>query len=274
MRASPMASRDLKHDESFFGHITEQMSRNAEPTSPKRVTSPQPSPLTDAQWKEHLAVKQIGEIDDVRAYARELAEEMRIYSLNRLENVQSNVVAILRRFRQLKPSRVGRRKRSRSQRAVTKTLDKSQDGKSPDQERSTSRNNVDPEQRPVLSKRLSEKGEQKITVSDAALQSEPAEPESPGTDKYTIPAETENGANKEGDESIIDDDSQLRQVSPTERLDNRYEKCDLDNSAVRKPPMTPVVPEPATAAMERVLNCTTQDEADQATNERAAEKGG
>jgi len=77
---------------------------------------PAPTPITDSQWKEHLAVKNIGEINGIKVYAHELAEEMRVYCLNRLENVQNNVSGILSRLKKLKPKKVFGKKRSRSQR--------------------------------------------------------------------------------------------------------------------------------------------------------------
>ena len=181
---------------------------------------------------------------------------MRVYSLNRLENVRNNVAAILRRFQQLKPGKNARRKRSRSQHAVTKKLEKSKSRQSPEPaERSTSRN-ADLDQRAVLSKREGdEKGEQ-TTNADPTLKSEPG---SPGSDDYTIPDETENAANKEGDESFIGEDSQLRDGPNTSQLEGRYEKSELAGSAVRKVGPTPLVPEPATAATERVLNNASQE---------------
>ena len=45
LRLSPMNTRDLKHDESFFGHITEQMSHQEPKTAQlktKRALSPTP----------------------------------------------------------------------------------------------------------------------------------------------------------------------------------------------------------------------------------------
>ena len=59
---------------------------------------PQP-PITDAQWKEHQAIKQVMDVDALNTYAGELATEMRIYSGNRLENIRDNVHAIIKKLR-------------------------------------------------------------------------------------------------------------------------------------------------------------------------------
>ena len=103
------------------------------------------------------------------------------------------------------------------------------------------------EQRPVLSKRASEKGEQ-ITVDDTNLKSEPNEPGSPVSENYTIPdeQETEKELNKTGDgESFIGEESQLRSGQSNSRLDNRYnDKSELERSATRKAEATPYIPEP------------------------------
>ena len=43
--------------------------------------------------------------DDLNEYAGELATEMRIYTLNRLENVRDNVNAIIKRLHNIKPKK-------------------------------------------------------------------------------------------------------------------------------------------------------------------------
>lgn len=63
------------------------------------------APITDSQWKEHQVIKQVANADDMNNYASELATEMRIYSLNRLENVRDNVDAIIKRLREVKPKK-------------------------------------------------------------------------------------------------------------------------------------------------------------------------
>ena len=63
------------------------------------------APISDAQWKAHLAIKHVRNIDDLNMYATDLATEMRIYCLNRLENVQGNVEAIISRLKQIKPKK-------------------------------------------------------------------------------------------------------------------------------------------------------------------------
>ena len=50
-------------------------------------------------------IKQVIDVDDLNTYAGELATEMRIYSVNRLENIMDNVNAIIRRLRQIKPKK-------------------------------------------------------------------------------------------------------------------------------------------------------------------------
>ena len=44
-------------------------------------------------------------MEDLNTYAGELATEMRIYSMNRLENIRDNVNAIIKRLRQIKPKK-------------------------------------------------------------------------------------------------------------------------------------------------------------------------
>ena len=62
-------------------------------------------PISDTQWKEHQAIKQVLDVDDLNTYAGELATEMRIYCQNRLENINENVKAIIKRLKQLKPKK-------------------------------------------------------------------------------------------------------------------------------------------------------------------------
>ena len=50
-------------------------------------------------------MKGIHQINGIRAYASELAVEMREYCLVRLENVESNLSAILARLKKLKPKK-------------------------------------------------------------------------------------------------------------------------------------------------------------------------
>ena len=52
-----------------------------------------------------MMIKQVMDVDDLNTYAGELATEMRIYSVNRLENIMDNVNAIIRRLRQIKPKK-------------------------------------------------------------------------------------------------------------------------------------------------------------------------
>ena len=52
-----------------------------------------------------MMIKQVIDVDDLNTYAGELATEMRIYSVNRLENIMDNVNAIIRRLRQIKPKK-------------------------------------------------------------------------------------------------------------------------------------------------------------------------
>ena len=87
--------------------MTDQSTVNAEALSPRpRLASPQPTtPITDSQWKEHLAIKGIQEINGIRNYAGELAVEMREYCLGRLENIETNLSAILQRLKKLKPKK-------------------------------------------------------------------------------------------------------------------------------------------------------------------------
>ena len=62
-------------------------------------------PITDEQWKEHQAIKQVNNVDQLNTYAGELATEMRIYCQNRLENIQENVNAIIKRLKEVKPKK-------------------------------------------------------------------------------------------------------------------------------------------------------------------------
>ena len=50
-------------------------------------------------------IKQVTDIDNLNTYAGELATEMRIYSFNRLENIQDNVNSIIKKLRQIKPKK-------------------------------------------------------------------------------------------------------------------------------------------------------------------------
>ena len=43
--------------------------------------------------------------DDLNEYAGELATEMRIYALNRIENVRDNIDAIIKRLKKVKPKK-------------------------------------------------------------------------------------------------------------------------------------------------------------------------
>ena len=56
--------------------------------------------------------------DDLNNYAGELATEMQIYSMNRLENVRDNVNAIITRLRRIKP-----KKRTKGKKKLTKTIE-------------------------------------------------------------------------------------------------------------------------------------------------------
>ena len=62
-------------------------------------------PINDAQWKEHQQIKNVRNADDLNEYAGELATEMRIYTLNRLENVRDNIHAIIKRLKTIKPKK-------------------------------------------------------------------------------------------------------------------------------------------------------------------------
>ena len=76
----------------------------------RKIPDKSPSvPLSNRQWKEHLAIKRIHTIDELNAYAGELAVEMSIYCHNRLLNIQENIKAISQRFRHLKKLKSGKK---------------------------------------------------------------------------------------------------------------------------------------------------------------------
>lgn len=102
----------LTNEDSFFGGMTDQMSSaQADALSPRAHLVAVPvTPITESQWKEHLAIKGVAEINGVKAYAGELAMEMREYCLIRLENVNNNLNAIMRRLKKLKPKKNGKKR--------------------------------------------------------------------------------------------------------------------------------------------------------------------
>ena len=86
----------LPHDDSFYLSTNDQLS----PLVRERQVPLAQGPMSDTQWKEHQAIKQVSNVDDLNTYAGELATEMRIYCQNRLENIQENVNAIIKRLKE------------------------------------------------------------------------------------------------------------------------------------------------------------------------------
>ena len=59
-------------------------------------------PISDPIYKQHLALRGIKNITNQDNYATELGDEMKLYCQSRLQNVQINVKAIIKRLKDLK----------------------------------------------------------------------------------------------------------------------------------------------------------------------------
>ena len=81
------------------------------------------TPISDRQWKEHQAIKQVLNVDDLNTYAGELATEMRIYCHNRLENINENMKAVIKRLKQLKPKKRPVKRQNKTKSGVDKKAD-------------------------------------------------------------------------------------------------------------------------------------------------------
>jgi len=103
---SPKAQFTPVQDDSCFGvskDMPEAAATQGGAPERTRLGLPHPrAPLSDQHWKEHLSIKGCRSNSAVNAYADELAAEMKVYCLDRLENVASNIDAIIKRLQKLK----------------------------------------------------------------------------------------------------------------------------------------------------------------------------